>query len=276
MRHTGLKVGLPDGLVRDFASDPLASFDKLLIKANDSAWPLYPELSECLESLPYEAVQVVYADKNFVGLYGTSERLARIWIAERLLTEEVSRRRLDILAAPPSLVNAMPCAADCLHDVKVDDEGMVRLADFHYNNATVSTNQFSFIVCSTTDWPNSTYWLLRSFYKQGIADRISVRLDPFLWGPSDSFPQTIYKMIVYAKHVDWDGIGRLEEQHHGQMRADSSEDKSELTEFVWDPRDDGIHFTCEELPRSDRVDLAGSRMPSTIRAIKQSRTLTAL
>lgn len=258
MQITELKIELPEALVRDFASDPLAPFDNLLRKSNDSAWPLYPEITRCLASLPAEAIQAAYADRTFLGLYGQNERLARIWMAERFLIEEVARRRLEVLAAPFTM-SAMPYAADCLRDVKVDDEGMVHLADFTYNTATLGKNGYCFIVSSTTESPNSTYWLLRSFYELGLANDISVRLDPFLWGSSDSFPQTMYKMIVYAKPIDWDGIGRLTEQHHGQMRADEPADKSEVTEFIWDRRDDGIHFTCEELPPRERIHYAAAR-----------------
>jgi hypothetical protein len=136
---------------------------------------------------------------------------------------------------------------------------MVRLTDFAFNNSTLSANGFSFTVCSTTESPNSTYWLLRSLYDQGVADHFSVRLDPFLWGPSGLFPQTMYKMIVYARPLNWDGIGRLKEIHHGKMRADHPNDNGELTEFLWEPRDDGIHFAGEELPSTRSVDYRAAR-----------------
>jgi len=162
-------------------------------------------------------------------------------------------------ASSSSAAASLPYTADCLRHAQVDGEGMVRLADFQYNDATLATNGFSFTVCSTTESPNSTYWLLRSFYDQGVADHVSVRLDPFLWGPSDSFPQTMYKMIVYARPLNWDGIGRLKEGHHGQMRADNPNENGEITEFLWEPRDDAIHFVCEELPSAKCVEYRGAR-----------------
>ena len=203
--------------------------------------------------------QATYADKSFIWLYGKNEKLARVWYAERLLVEEAARRRLTSLAEPLPNAEAMPYSAACLSGVKVDDEGLVRLTDFTYNHSTLNANGFSFTVCPTNTGTNSTYWLLQSFYQQGVADRASVRLDPFLWGPRDSYPQMMYRMIVYAKPVNWDGIGQLREQHHGQMRSDKESDRWELTEFWWDPRDDGIHFTCGELPRAERVEFEGAR-----------------
>jgi hypothetical protein len=259
MRYAGLNVELPERLVHDFASDPLAPFDKLLTKAHDSSWPLYPELSDCLARVPPEGIRAAFTDRTFVALYGKAERLARIWVVERCLIEESARRRLQILSKALPGANSMPYAADCLRGARIDAEGLVQLAGFNYNESTLLANQFSFNICSTTESPNSSYWLLRAFYEQGIADHVNVRLDPFLWGPSDSFPQMTYKMIVYARPLNWDGIGKLKKQHHGKMRADKSEGEGEITEFLWDPRQDGIHFICEELPTSERVDFAASR-----------------
>jgi hypothetical protein len=258
MFGTGMRTEAAQTLVDDFASDPIQC-DKVLMKSNDPSWPLHSELCRLLESLGPEALEATYADSTFAGLYGKDERLARIWYAERLLIEQAARKRLQSLADFQPNAGALPHSADCFPGPRADDECLVPLTNFTYNNSTLNANGFSFTVCPTNAAANSTYWLLRSFYEQGIADHVSVRLDPFLWGPSDSFPQMAYKMIVYAKPVNWNGIDRLKEQHHGQMRADKSPDRSELTEFVWDPRDDGIHFTCEELPPIERVDLEAAR-----------------
>jgi hypothetical protein len=220
---------------------------------------LNSELSQFLASLPPEVVEATYADSMFVALHGKNENLARVWFTERLLIEEAARRRLRSLAEVTPPAKAMPYSADCLRDVSVDNEFMVRLADFEYNGSTLAANGFSFTVCPTNTAPNSTYWLLQSFYQQGVAEHMSVRLDPFLWGPCDSFPQMMYKMLVYAKPLNWDGIAQLREQHHGQMRPDRVGDRSERTEFCWDPRNDGVHFTCEELPSKERIDFEGAR-----------------
>ena len=126
---------------------------------------------------------------------------------------------------------------------------MVRLTDFEYNSSTLDANGFSFTVCPTTLAANSSYWLLRSFYEQDLASHISVRLDPFLWGPHSSFPQMMYKM-VYAKPVNWDGIGRLREAHFGQMRADKPAYRSEVTEFYKNSRTMGFISPAKSFPPS--------------------------
>ena len=147
MRFTGLSTEIPEDLIHDFASDPLSVYDKVLEKSNDHTWPLYPELSQFLAGLPPEAIAASYADNTFLALYGRDERLARVWFTERLLIEEVARRRLKSLAELPGPGRGMPYSADCLRDVRVDGEGMVRLAEFKYNGSTLGTNGFSFTVC---------------------------------------------------------------------------------------------------------------------------------
>jgi hypothetical protein len=253
------KIDIPQVLVDDFASDPLSQYEKVLKKINDSSWPLHSELTRFLRSLDSETIQSAYADSSFVGLYGENEQVARTWIAQRLLDEQVGHSRMKTLSQTSLSADVLPYSADCLCGVMVDDEAMVRLTDFEYNNSSLHANGFSFTVCPTTLAANSSYWLLRSFYEQNLANNVSVRLDLFLWGSQRSFPHLMYKMIVYAKAVNWDGIGRLKEAHFGQMRADKAANRSEVTEFCWDPRNDGIHFTCEELPPVERIHFEAAR-----------------
>jgi len=250
---------VPDALILDFASDPQSPYEKVLKKLNDPTWPLRRQLSQFVDGLPMEAVDAALADKTFAFLYGKDERLARAWFAQWLLLERASCARLRSISEAQPDGGAMPYAADSLNGVAVDEEGMVRLAEFEEGGGTIAKNGFSFTICPTTSAPNSTFWLLRSFYEQGIAGHVRVRLDPFLWGRSNEFPQPMFKMIVYARPVNWDGIGQLKEQHHGRMISGGPPDRSELTEFCWEPRDDGMHFTCEALPAKERIGFEGAR-----------------
>jgi hypothetical protein len=64
-----------------------------------------------LESLPAEAVEAARADKIFADIYGTDERLARAWFAQRLLMQKASEARLRSVCTDGA---AMPYAAECL------------------------------------------------------------------------------------------------------------------------------------------------------------------
>jgi hypothetical protein len=153
----------------------------------------------------------------------------------------------------------MPYVVESLRGLEVDSEGLVKLANFESTGGALARNGFNFTVCPTTMASNSTFWLLRSFHDQGIAEHVSVRLDPFLWGASETFLPMMFKMIVYGQPVNWDGIAKLREPHHGRMMSDGPAERFETTEFCWDPRDDGMHFTCESLPASERIRFEAAR-----------------
>jgi hypothetical protein len=252
-------VEVPDALILDFASDPESPYEKVLKKLSDPSWPLHTLLCEFVNNLPAEAVDAALADETFTLLYGKNECLARAWIAQWLLLEKASSARLRSISEAGPDGCTMPYTAECLNGIAVDQEGMVRLAEFDDAGGTVAKKGFNFTVCPTTSAPNSTFWLLRSFYEQGVAGHVRARLDPFLWGRSDEFSRLMFKMIVYAQPVNWDGIRQLKEQHHGRMISDGPPGRSELTEFCWEPRDDGIHFACEALPAKERIGFEGAR-----------------
>jgi hypothetical protein len=250
-----LNLATPEDLIADFASAPDSQFNRIAICSADKSWPLYEELSRFLNSLPRVALELTYSDATFLGLHGRDERKARIWFADRLFTDEVSRRRLSQLANSGTL----PYPHPALGNVPIDAEGMVKLSEFDYDGSRLSINGFSFVTCLINKNFNSTHWLQQCWFDQGISDHVSVRLDPFLWGPSDSFATMFFKMLVYAKPLDWDDIGKLKVQRHGRWTGENSLTRTELTDFCWSPRDDGIHFVCEELPRKDRINAEAAR-----------------
>ena len=260
MNLFALSLTIPEELVADFASDPLSPYDKVLLRLDDPAWPLCNALRNFIDALPEPAIKWAYSDEVFLGIYGRNERLARIWFTQHLMIEEVSRRRLGLLVQVGNQTVPLPYSTEALSTIEVDNEEMVRLSDFTYNGSSLEVHGFGFIVaCLLNHNFNSTYWLQAAFYEQGVADHVRLRLDPFLWGPRDTFPQMGFKMLVYAMPLNWKGIEELREIHHGQMRPESPLDRTELTEFCWVPRDDGVHFICEELPRRDLVSVQASR-----------------
>lgn len=113
--------------------------------------------------------------------------------------QKASEARLRSICSDGANGAVMPCTAECLPGIGVDSEGMVKLANFEAIGGALARNGFNFTVCPTTMAPNSTFWLLRSFYDQGIADHVSVRLDPFVWGASETFMPMMFKMIVYGQ-----------------------------------------------------------------------------
>jgi hypothetical protein len=55
-------------------------------------------------------------------------------------------------------------------------------------------------------------------------------------------------MWMYGRPLDWDRISRLRKTEHGTWLPGALSHKSQFTDFSWEPRDNEIHFVCEEVP----------------------------
>jgi hypothetical protein len=255
--HCTPDLPVPEEIFATFAANPTGVLDKVARIASDPESPLHESVNGFLANIPHAAVAETCADTLFRGFYGGAQnpdRLARIWFAERFLIDRISERRLERIREVGQGLRLAPYSSTALSDVSVDREGLVRLSDFSFDGSRLTRNQFAFIVLPTTSSPNSTYWLLRALYSEGIADQCSVRLDPFVFGSVDAFPSVFYKELVYGTSLDWNKIANLRTPDHGRWFSDGLNPDAGITEFCWTPRGDEVHFVCEELPK-----LGGSR-----------------
>jgi hypothetical protein len=101
--------------------------------------------------------------------------------------------------------------------------------------------------------------VLNALYSEGIAERTSVRLDPFLFGPADTFPTLFYRMWMYGRPLDWNRISRLQQPEHGRWLPGTISHRSQFTDFSWSSRDNEVHFVCEEIPTLESVLYEPSR-----------------
>lgn len=90
--------------------------------------------------------------------------------------------------------------------------------------------------------------------------KIKVRLDPFNFAKIDKFIPLEYRMWVWGKPLDWNSIINLRQPEHGRWMAEfPSRDDINFTDYIWNPHDDEITFTCEEIPNSQNNIFRGSR-----------------
>jgi hypothetical protein len=267
---------VPDDIFDAFAADPLGVLDRVGHIANSVESPLHASVNRFLQEIPQTAVAETCADAMFRGFYSgvqNPDRLARIWFAERFLIDHISERRLERMREAGGGLRPAPYSTAALSDVSVDSEGLVRLPDFNFDGSRLIRNQFAFTVLSTTSSPNSTYWLLRALYSEGIADQCSIRLDPFLFGAVDSFPSVFYKGLVYGTPLDWDKVANLQTPDHGRWFSDGLNPDAGITEFCWTPRDNEVHFICEELPKVGSSRTSASRYLHTVYC-RESKVIT--
>jgi hypothetical protein len=256
-------MNMSDDIFEFFASDPRFAFGDLARAAEDENSPIYARLGGVLKEVPTEDVGAVREDRQFQFFTRRDvdvELAARCWYVERLLFSEIPRRKLEVLVAERDAARPRPYNVPALADLRVDDEQLVPLSEFEFDGSRLLRNGHAFTILTTTPSPNSTYWLARALESAGIADRTSVRLDPYLFGPAETFPSMFYKMWMYGQPLDWDRIARLREQEHGRWLPENAfGQQCQFTDVCWDPRGGEIHFTCEEVPRHESVSREGSR-----------------
>lgn len=257
-----LKLSVPDEVFKFFASDPAGPMLELLNAVSKTDSPIFTSLDSFLKSIPQDVVMDTCHNKEFQSFWEGAkdiDRMARVWIGERFLADEIARRRLLLLCSQEQCLRPAPYDHEALVDITVDDEGLVPLSAFTFDGSRLLRSGHAFSIFCTTASPNSTHWLLRRLYEATPAADIRVRLDPFLFGTEQDFPAMIYKMLVYGRPLDWDRISRIREPEHGQWIPRYSFGHGQLTDFCWEPRDGELHFICEELPKDDRVHCEGAR-----------------
>jgi hypothetical protein len=253
---------IPDVIFRFFASHPagpMLTFDR---EVSDPQEGLRESLESFITGFGADDVEAVQADSNFRFFAGHREdqdRAARVWLAERLLAREIARGRLETIREDRLSSRPRPYDLSALEDVPVDDDHLVPLSAFSFNGATLVRNDVAFMVLPTTGSPNSTHWLLAAIYEQGLAERASVRLDPYLWGPSATYPSMFYRMWMYGQPLDWGRIHALQEAEHGRWMPESDRARERFTDYAWMPRGEEVHFVCEEVPDSGVISREAAR-----------------
>lgn len=240
-----------DEVVAFFASNPIGPRLSLSREAADPRSPIYEQLNAFLLALPAADVAATRADRLFqffTDRTSNIDRAARVWLAERRLADEIPRRKLQLLRLEARAERPRPYDVAALANLTVDKDHLVSLSAFEFDGARLLRNGYAFLLLSTTGSPNSTFWLLRAIYSEGLVDKTRVRLDPFLYGPQEIFPAMFYSMWIYGRQLEWNRIATLQQPEHGRWLPGTLSYQSEFTDFVWDPRANEVHFVCEEVP----------------------------
>lgn len=106
---------------------------------------------------------------------------------------------------------------------------------------------------------NAPYWFMQQVARNNLLASLRLRLDPFMWGPTDRMEHLEYKMQIYGKPLNWERIANLREAEHGLWLETDQRRGYSKTEYSWDPRDDGVHFVCEEVPTVNSCHLRAAR-----------------
>jgi hypothetical protein len=204
------------------------------------------------------------------------QRQARVNLTILAIDKEISKRRLLAVLPPPQGEIPLPYAHHQLQHISIDKNWLISLSDFNGFTRELVKGDTVFHILPSLPQLNSMHWASIYLFKLKKSSDVKIRLDPFIISPLAGYSSMAYKMLVYGIPLDWNDIENLKEDRHMRwMPNDPEKSNVAFTDAVWSPRDDGVHFACEEVPKASCCDERGSRYFHSIYSPGNSRFMHA-
>lgn len=251
---------IAEELLNHFAASPLGPLLALPDLLHTVDHPLNESLRRCLDEIPTTLVSAKKTDfrsGNRVGVESDLDEDVRQSILIGELNNTISRLRLKSILQRTE--RPLPYSLPELSDLVVDADGLVAMREFDFNGSVLERNGRAFMMAPFVESTNSPYWFLLQAAQHKLTSSLRIRLDPYLHGPATSFPNIKYLMQVYGRRLDWQQLAQLKSSDHGRWAPDVQPSDSTFTDYVWEPRNNELHFICEELPSEERLERRGAR-----------------
>jgi len=184
----------------------------------------------------------------------------RAYYLINLLHKEIAKER--ILALLDKSPRPKPYNSENLREIEIINDNLVSIKKFNIDDFGYQHNDFVYeLTPSIITQSNSSYWISRAIIKfaKERGFNFKIRLDPFIEKHKSEYRPMFYKMFIYGKPLDWERLKKLSQDEFGQWFDEKSDSEIGITDFVWRPEGNELHFTCEELPKSNCIDYRGSR-----------------
>lgn len=222
---------------------------------------LREQLNEAMRDLPPSAIDNRVADPRArlfaFSTEGNPRRIAAESLVHELLIERSAELRLQALG--DSRERQPPLDQPSLRSLRVDSDSLVSLSAFTLGPGVLTHGDYAVLPFPPAPSSNSYYWLLGSLVKLRCPEAVSIRLDPFMHGPSTQFFGLMQLMQIWGRPLDWDRVRALSAMEHGQWISDPPLRDVLRTDYVWEPRGHEVHFVCEELPTECAIRRRGAR-----------------
>jgi hypothetical protein len=145
-----------------------------------------------------------------------------------------------------------------------DSDGLVRFVEFnsgvHFFPGLNRGNTVFEVLPSLPRAVNSMYWVLKELVPLVRKVDVRIRLDPLLVHDVTNYAPVLFRMLVWGRPLDCDRLANLKQEEHCRWIPDNGwQPDVEFTDLVWTPRDDGLHFLCEEVPKTTACSFRPSR-----------------
>ncbi|KUO64812.1 MAG: hypothetical protein APF83_14150 [Lutibacter sp. BRH_c52] len=161
------------------------------------------------------------------------------------LQREITNSRIETLLQNNGLVNLFKSRKTS--KLNCDKNYLIYTNQFDLKYHRFQIDDFVYELCPINGASNSNYWISRAILKCINETKVNfkVRLNPFIEIQSDKYFPIMYKMYVHGKPLNWKNLITLRNDDFGQW---FNEWENNFTDFVWSPKENEIHFTCEEYP----------------------------
>jgi hypothetical protein len=267
-----------DRLVRAFAGEAIGvryALDQILREPGDER---HGAIRRKLDAMSFDDTNPDYRNFLSAGIWPDEATALEVYRKDQLVLEldgRLAEHRLAALLDQAGIDRPPPYDLPECQDLEVDDEQLVNLAEFGGRVGPFTRAGHSFLLMLPLPEPVSEFWLSRALRKhQACHADVRVRLDPFLHGPTDEFSFLELRAWWHGPSLDWDHIGGLSEVIRCQAGPDAlSHGSIGRTDLAWVPREDGVHFLCEELPKHELIGRRAGRYFHAIYRPEESQFL---
>jgi hypothetical protein len=171
---------------------------------------------------------------------------------------EIAKERLSVLSGRNE--RTAPYNSENLASLELQENSLVSTKDLSSYRAGYRYKDYVYILTPMTDASNSSYWISDAIMRLSYGNDLNfkIRLEPFIEEHYADFNPMFYKMDIYGRKLDWERLKTLHEDEHGRWMDEKSYSQIGITNYVWRPEGDEIHFTMEELPKLQHLNVRGS------------------
>lgn len=182
-------------------------------------------------------------------------REAKIWAVATTLSKSLPQYRLRAAQEKASELYSL----DALSDINFDIEGLVPMGDFEGKRSLLIRRDYAFSIMPTVQSSNSSYWLTLALRRTDAWKSAKIKLDPFMWGPKEEFPQMEYRMWSWGKRLTWSDLLERSKDSFGEWIPSEFSTRAKNTQYVWVNDKHEAQLEIEELHPQGQINERGTR-----------------
>jgi len=241
------------------AEEPFFMVSEILDNPQHTIYPaVYTDLNNLTED---ELDEFSKKHHKYLDLRINPEFEKKKWCLINLLQDYLAISKNKLLTTKEAGIS-VPYNNTDFTNIHIDKHNMVNILDLDQLRGGLAVNEHVYRLCPVLANLNSSYWLFNLIINESYSNKrnFKIRLDPLTRIHKEYYNPMFYMMNVYGVKLDWVRLSQLRDEDHGEFLADEASSSSiGVTQYTWTPSTYEVHFTCEELPKKEKLTTRGSR-----------------